>query len=209
MSTNVNESMRLDIQTVVGGPLDVNTYVVGTAGGDTCIVIDPGAEAERVAQAVGMRRVCAVLLTHAHFDHMLYANHWLDMGAKLYVHQLDSAAITNSRLNLCGMVGAKLQLPMADIQLVEGDVVNEAGISMTVLHTPGHTPGSVCYLCGDALFSGDTLFYGSYGRIDLPGGSMSQMRDSLVRLYQLDAGIVAYPGHGGKTKIAWERGMYL
>lgn len=209
MGENVNESMRLDIQTVVGGPLDVNTYVVGAEGADTCVVIDPGAEAERVAQAVGQRSVSAVLLTHAHFDHMLYANHWLNLGAKLYVHQLDSAALLDPRQNLCGMVGTALRLPAADVQLVEGDVVNEAGISLTVLHTPGHTPGSVCYLSGDTIFSGDTLFYGSYGRIDLPGGSMRQMRESLLRLYQLDERIVAYPGHGGKTKIAWERGMCL
>jgi len=209
MDANVNESMRLDIQTVVGGPLDVNTYVVAAEGSDTCLVIDPGAEVERVAHAVGKRNVSAVLLTHAHFDHMLYARHWLDMGARLYVHRLDSAALSDPRQNLCGMIGTALCLPEADILLAEGDGISEAGVCLTVLHTPGHTPGSVCYLCGNALFSGDTLFYGSYGRIDLPGGNMRQMRESLSRLYQLDERIVAYPGHGGRTKIAWERGMCL
>ena len=209
MEANMNDSMRLDIKTVVGGPIDVHTYVVSAEGADRCFVIDPGAEEERVAQAVGSRKVSAVLLTHAHFDHMLYAQHWLEQGAKLYVHKQDAPALRDPALNLCGMIRAQLVLPEADRVLVEGDVVEEAGLKLTTLHTPGHTPGSVCYLCGKTLFSGDTLFYGSYGRVDLPGGSMRQMRESLSRLYQLDEGIVAYPGHGSRTKIAWERGMNL
>lgn len=209
MYMNHDESMSLDIRTVVGGPIDVNTYVVGVQDGDACIVIDPGAEAQRVAQAVSGRQVKAVLLTHGHFDHMLYAQHWLNLGARLYVHHHDAAALIEPRLNLCQMIGADLSLPAADVLVAEGNTVEEAGLKLTVLHTPGHTPGSVCYLCGDALFSGDTLFYGSYGRVDLPGGSMRQMRESLSRLYQLDDQITAYPGHGSKTKIVWERGMCL
>lgn len=209
MKMNHDESMCLDIRTVVGGPIDVNTYVIGIPEGDACIVIDPGAEVYHVARAVSGRQVSAVLLTHAHFDHMLYAKHWLNLGAKLYVHHHDAPALGESKLNLCQMIGAELSLPAADVLLAEGDTVEEAGLKLTVLHTPGHTPGSVCYLCGEALFSGDTLFYGSYGRVDLPGGSMRQMRESLSRLYQLDEQITAYPGHGSKTKIVWERGMSL
>ena len=200
---------NLSIQTVVGGPVDVNTYVIGLEGSDACVLIDPGAEVARVAKAVGSRRVEAVLLTHAHFDHMMYAEHWLKLGAKLYVHQLDAPALKEPSLNLSGMIRAELRLPDADIQVIEGDIVREAGIELTVLHTPGHTPGSVCYLYTGTLFSGDTLFYGSYGRVDFPGGSMQQMRDSLNRLYHLDDQVVAYPGHGAKTKIVWERGMSL
>ena len=200
---------NLSIQTVVGGPVDVNTYVIGLEGSDACVLIDPGAEVARVAKAVGSRRVEAVLLTHAHFDHMMYAEHWLKLGAKLYVQQLDAPALKETSLNLSGMILAELRLPDADIQVIEGDIVREAGIELTVLHTPGHTPGSVCYLYTGTLFSGDTLFYGSYGRVDFPGGSMRQMRDSLNRLYHLDDQVVAYPGHGAKTKIVWERGMSL
>lgn len=209
MEENKKGAERLDIRTVVGGPVDVNTYVVGLAGADTCIVIDPGAEVPHVAEAVGGRSVSAVLLTHAHFDHMMYAKHWLDLGAKLYVHRMDAEALHNPRLNLCGMIGTALTLPDADTWVSEGDVIAEAGLRITVLHTPGHTPGSVCYMIGDTLFSGDTLFYGSYGRVDFPGGSMRQMRESLERLYQLDERITAYPGHGQRTRIAWERGMHL
>lgn len=198
----------LDLITVTGGPLDVNTYVVGKPDGDSCVIIDPGAEIEKVAAAVGGRRVCAVLLTHAHFDHMLFAQHWLDLGAKLYVHELDAPALRSPSLNMCQAINMQLLLPEADVLVHDGDIVREAEIELTVLHTPGHTPGGVCYLNGKTLFSGDTLFYGSYGRLDLPGGDPGEMIASLTRLMMLDGETVAYPGHDMKTKIAWERRNY-
>ena len=199
---------ELDIRIVPGGPLDVNTYVVGVQGGDSCLVIDPGAEVQKVEAAAAGRTVCAVLLTHGHFDHMLFAQHWLDLGAKLYVHELDAQALRSPSLNLSQVVNQQLVLPGADVLLADGDVVREAGVELAVLHTPGHTPGGVCYLSGETLFSGDTLFYRSYGRLDLPGGDVQEMIASLTRLMQLDANTVVYPGHGMKTKIAWERGNF-
>ena len=199
---------ELDIRTVTGGPLDVNTYVVGAEGGGRCVIIDPGAEPERVAEAVEERSVDTVLLTHGHFDHMLYARHWLDQGAKLYVHADDAQALRSPSLNLSQVVNTTLVLPQADALLQDGDVVKEAGLELTVLHTPGHTPGGVCYMSGNTLFCGDTLFYRSYGRIDLPGGDAQEMAASLRKLMQLPGETVAYPGHGMKTKIAWERGNF-
>lgn len=196
----------LDIKTVTGGPLDVNTYVVAQDGMAECVLIDPGAEYAAVNGAVCGRKVTAVLLTHAHFDHMLYARPWLKEGVKLYVHEADAAALSDPKLNLSGMVGAQLTLPQADVLLKEGDKVEEAGVCFDVLHTPGHTPGSVCYLHDKSLFCGDTLFYQGYGRVDLAGGSEKAMMESLDRLMKLPDDTVCYPGHGMKTKIAWERG---
>ena len=196
----------LDIKTVTGGPLDVNTYVVALDGAAECVLIDPGAEYAVVNGAVCGRKVTAVLLTHAHFDHMLYARPWLKEGVKLYVHEKDAAALGNPELNLSGIVGAQLTLPQADVLLKDGDKVEEAGICFDVLHTPGHTPGSVCYLHEKSLFCGDTLFYQGYGRVDLAGGSKTAMMASLARLMKLPDDTVCYSGHGMKTKIAWERG---
>ena len=115
--------MELDIKTVTGGPLDVNTYVVGASGSNQCVLIDPGAEYAAVNGAVCGREVKAVLLTHAHFDHMLYARPWLKDGVKLYVHKLDAPALADPSLNLSGVVGAQLTLPDADVLLEEGDCV--------------------------------------------------------------------------------------
>lgn len=133
--------MELDIKTVTGGPLDVNTYVVGADGSNQCVLIDPGAEYAAVCGAVCGRQVTAVLLTHAHFDHMLYARPWLKDGVKLYVHKLDAAALADPSLNLSGVIGAQLTLPEADVLLEDGDKIEEAGLCFEVLHTPGHTPG--------------------------------------------------------------------
>ena len=199
----------MEIRTVTGGPLEVNTYVVGPEGGDNCVLIDPGAEEASVQAAVGVRRVAAVLLTHAHFDHMLHARPWLERGAKLYMHRLDAPALGNVKLNLSWMIGETLLLPAADVLLEEDSMVSEAGLTLSVLHTPGHTPGGVCYAAENALFCGDTMFYRSYGRVDLPGGDMAQIMASLTRLKELPPETIAYPGHGMKTKIAWERGTGL
>ena len=200
--------MTLDIRTVTGGPLEVNTYVVGASDGPECLIIDPGAEVQKVQEAVAGRSVRALLLTHGHFDHMLYAQHWLDQGAKLYVHELDAPALRSPSLNLASVVNQTLLLPQADVLLHDGDVIREADIELTVLHTPGHTPGGVCFQHDHTLFSGDTLFYHSYGRIDLPGGDGRELYASLMRLMQLNGETVVLPGHGMKTKIAWERGAY-
>jgi len=201
--------MNLDIRTVVGGPLDVNTYVVGLPGSNKCLLIDPGADRATVEGAVCGRKVTALLLTHAHFDHMLFALPWLKDGVKLYVHKDDAQGVTDPEWNLSGMVGVQLRLPEPDVLLEDGFVVEEAGLSLTVLHTPGHTQGSVCYQAGDTLFSGDTMFYQSYGRVDLPGGNNMQMALSLKKLLKLPEQTVVYPGHGMKTKIAWERGSFM
>ena len=201
--------MDLDIRIVTGGPLQVNTYVVSAEGSDSCVVIDPGAEFASVEGAACGRKVSAVILTHAHFDHMLYAMQWLRQGAKLYVHEKDAPALTDPDLNASAMMRVRLMLPDADVLLHDGDVIREAGMELTVLHTPGHTPGSMCLLSGQTLFAGDTMFYNGYGRVDLPGGSNMQMAMSLKKLLTLDPETVVYPGHGMKTKIAWERRQYL
>ena len=189
------------------GMVRTNCYIVYDEATREAAVIDPGDNAKSILHAVNEEQlnVKYVLLTHAHFDHMLYARPWLKDGVKLYVHKLDAPALADPSLNLSGVVGAQLTLPDADVLLEEGGCVEEAGIRFDVLHTPGHTPGSVCYRHEKTLFCGDTLFYQGYGRVDLAGGNSLQMALSLKRLLKLPGDTVCYPGHGMKTKIAWEQ----
>lgn len=199
------------METLTGGPLGVNTYIAAAdAHAPDCVLIDPGVPETQLRRALAERRVRAVLLTHAHFDHMLSAKAFLDEGARLYVGAADVPALTDEALNLCGMIGVHLQIAARPVALREGDSVREAGLSFQVLETPGHTPGGVCYHARNAgaLFSGDTLFEGGYGRVDFPGGSAQALRRSLHRLCtELTPNTRVLCGHGGETTIARERRM--
>ena len=188
----------LNMKHLALGAYQTNCYLVWEENSPTCVVIDPGYEPDTIlveAKKLG-KEITAVLLTHGHFDHV---------GA---VKEL--AAETGCRVYLCE---ADLSMPpqmtagplyYTDIY-GEGDFVEEAGLSFKVLHTPGHTPGSVCLMCENVLFSGDTLFWGSCGRTDLPGGSWTTIRASLLRLAELSGDYDVYPGHGDSTTIGHEK----
>ena len=187
----------LKIHTLTLGMYQTNTYIIHDEASRTCCVIDPGYQADTIldeVEALGLT-VEAVLLTHGHFDHV---------GAVK-----DIAAATDCRVFLCA---EDLSLPPMFTAgklyytdtYAEGSVLQLAGLSIHVLHTPGHTPGSVCLLIDRYLFSGDTLFAGSCGRTDI-GGSWAQIRDSLNRLAAIEADLVVFPGHGESTTLAAEK----
>ena len=187
----------LKIHTLTLGMYQTNTYIIHDEASRTCCVIDPGYQADTIldeVEALGLT-VEAVLLTHGHFDHV---------GAVK-----DIAAETDCRVFLCA---EDLSLPPMFTAgklyytdtYAEGSVLQLAGLSIHVLHTPGHTPGSVCLLIDRYLFSGDTLFAGSCGRTDI-GGSWAQIRDSLNRLAAIEADLVVFPGHGESTTLAAEK----
>ena len=113
--------------------------------------------------------------------------------------------LRDPRLSLAGMVGDTAPRPASAQEVREGDVLTLAGLTVQVLHTPGHTPGSVTYRIQDALFTGDTMFRASYGRTDFPGGNPAEMRASLQRLRALPGDLPVYPGHGVRTSLSMER----
>ena len=190
----------MKLVTMALGAYQTNCYMICAEDSAKCVVIDPGYEPQRVlTQAATLgKTIEAILLTHGHFDHV---------GAVR-----DIAAETDCDVYICPEdLSMPPQMTAGPLYYThtytEGDVLNLAGLQIRVIRTPGHTQGSVCLLVEDAMFSGDTLFEGSCGRTDLPGGDWTQILQSLKRLKELNRDYKVYPGHGGSTTLAEER-MY-
>ena len=146
-----------------------------------------------------------VLLTHAHFDHMMAVNAVkAETGASVMVHAAEEPALTDERINLSSMVGTPYRTA-ADRLLQDGETIKVGNLTFTVVHTPGHTVGSCCYLMGDLLLSGDTLFADSIGRTDFPGGSMTVMQQSLAKLCTYPDPVGVLSGHGEATTLGREK----
>ena len=189
------------LQTIPVGKLMTNCYLLADDNGDG-VFIDPGDHADRlltIAQENGVR-IKSIWLTHGHFDHWLAGQDIQRTTlADLYFPAKDAAALTDPRHNLLAYVSSNLPFELkADHLLREGDTVEAGTLSFTVWETPGHTPGSICFVSDEEqiLFSGDTLFSDGYGRTDLPGGDETVMQQSLSRLYKLQTPYHVYPGHG-------------
>ena len=187
----------MELKTFPIGSLQTNCYMAWAEGSEKCILIDPGYEPELLLEQVRLQRKTleAILLTHGHFDHV--------GGVK------QIAAETGCKVYICA---EELKQPLRYSDglhytdtVAEGDVLELAGLTLQVLHTPGHTPGCVCYLCGDTLFSGDTLFAGTCGRTDLPGGDFKAIQASLQRLAALEGDLRVLPGHGMASALDIER----
>ena len=204
--------MSIDVRRVICGSIQENCYIVQVEGRDDCVVVDPGDEYPRLKAAIGDRRVGAVLLTHGHFDHIMAAGEMArDTGAPVYVGAEDAEMLNDiNKSDYTGLLG----LDRADWPAIDAapfsQTLSACGMDFTVLHTPGHSRGSVClYLEDEAvLFSGDTLFRAGYGRLDLYGGKMGDMLRSLKGLFALPGEVRVYPGHGDATTIGEEKARY-
>ena len=197
----------MTVHTLVLGDLDTNAYVVADVHGNA-LIIDPADDAEAILSFVRDNgySVSSVVLTHAHFDHMLAAEKVAEtLGVSLFVGRGDAPAMTDPIRNLSGLFGISSEVRISTYKtLVEDDVVRVGDLAFSVLETPGHTPGCICLLCDDILFSGDTLFERSIGRLDFPGGDPAAMLASLQRLMALAPATTVYPGHGRATTIGAE-----
>lgn len=179
------------------GELATRCYVLWLEGRDDCLVIDPGAEAETIRRACGGKRIAAILLTHGHFDHIGAVRELMAEDTVLAVHRLDAPLLSDPQANVSWMLGRSVTAPAPTRLLEEGDEVEAAGMTLRVLHTPGHTPGGVCYALGENLFTGDTMFDRGYGRTDLPGGDEAALIRSLRRLTSLRRTCRIFAGHEG------------
>ncbi len=192
----------MTIHTLPLGFLQANCYVVSQ--GHKCIAIDPGAEASKLLSFLSEKglELEAVLLTHGHFDHVGAAEEVvMSTGSQLWMHERDFSYGPEDQqmfpLSNCDRLNIHF--------FEDGEVLQFAGLDISILETPGHTWGSVCICIEDKLFAGDTLFAGSIGRTDLAGGDIRWMQKSLQRLKNLETNYTVYPGHGPKTTLDREK----
>ena len=188
----------INIHTLTLGLYQTNCYIVHNEGDRRCIVIDPGYEANTILNRVALLglEIEAILLTHGHFDHVGAVRQIAaDTDCRVFVHEKELQ-----------LPGALTDGPLYYTDLYpESGVMELAGADIKILHTPGHTPGSVCLLIGDLLISGDTLFAGSMGRCDFPGSSIFDMRKSMKKLRDLPGDYRVFPGHAEATTLEFER----
>jgi hydroxyacylglutathione hydrolase len=197
------------LETLLVGPLGVNCYILGDEKTHGAIVIDPGGNARDILAAIEKHhlKVSAIVNTHAHFDHVT-ALHAIraETGAPFVLHEDEVAMlrVAQSSAAMFGLAISEQSPPERTVR--DGDRVEAGEIALTVLHTPGHTPGGICLLCDKQVFVGDTLFQGSIGRTDFPGGDYAMlMRSIRDKLLPLAEETVVHPGHGAATTIGEEK----
>ena len=194
------------IETFVLGALETNCYVVISE--NEAVIIDPAQNASRLINFCKDRgaKIKYVILTHGHFDHMGAAEELKCEGAKIICHASEKEALKNPAINLSGGFGFGEMCLDADILVSENDEISFGDTTFKVLHTPGHTAGSMSLYTPGTVFTGDALFEGSIGRTDFPGGSFNTLISSIKeKLYSLPDDTKVYPGHGGPTTIAAEK----
>ena len=203
------------------GPIETNCWIY-RFDEKNAAVIDPGDEADEIISTLNELDLCPryIILTHGHFDHIAavpsLASAYSSESPKIAIHRLDAeylgpGSYAVHSMSIRAAMGSEAvvdslwkEMPSANMLLEDGDVIGP----FTILHLPGHTPGSAAFWDKEAgvLFTGDTLFEDAYGRTDLPGGNQEQMNASLRRLFKMDRKIKVYPGHGGLTTIGRESG---
>ncbi len=191
------------VKTINGGLFDSVSYIVGN--GNEAVLIDAGVQADKViaAQKELNTNIKKIILTHGHIDHIIHVDDIAQKtNAKVYIHIDDEQAMTDARFNVSAFTGKAATFESKYEVLRDGNSIKVGELEFKIIHTPGHSAGSICIQVEDSLFSGDTLFKFGYGRVDLPNGNFSDIYNSIVeKLFVLPGGIIVYPGHGMSTTI--------
>lgn len=207
--------MKIEVEKLVLGAVSTNVYLIFY--NDNCLIIDPSDEAERIIACIEYRKAkpLAILLTHGHFDHIMAAPELAEKyGIKIYVGEADRQLLQDSKLNMGQRFLGKDFTLEADEYLKGGDCLEFGDFKLKVIYTPGHTVGSISFYSDDLLeneafkkvvFTGDSLFAGSIGRVDFPTGNEAAMRRTLEEVFKkMPAETVVFPGHGAATTIERE-----
>ena len=191
------------------GPLSTNCYLFTDEQTGESVIVDPAFCSEKLLAEVKGANIKYILLTHAHADHIM-AVHTIKTitGAKIVAHINETERLSSAKANLHSAIGCYLEdyVPETiDIAVNDGDVLEFGKKAITVIHTPGHTDGSLCFVCDDVIFCGDTIFQGSYGRTDFPTGNLSALIDSYYKICSLEGDYLVLPGHQNPTTLNDER----
>lgn len=201
--------MSVSIKNLILGPLQANAYIITDLDTNECAVIDPGEYNEELINAVKDKNVKYIMLTHGHFDHILGVHALKELTcAKVAVHTEDADCLKDGRKSLAFSSGLFSQhSAQADILLNDGGKLMLGNTEFTVMHTPGHTKGGVCYIIESEkiIFTGDTLFSLTAGRTDFEGGSFEELMNSLEKIARLDGDYKVYTGHNRSTTLDFER----
>lgn len=204
---------RIKVLTELGE--HTNCYIVQDENSKETMVIDPGGEVEKIIQMLDIMEANLkyIYLTHCHADHAGGVGKLKnEKGGKVLIHRLDSKGLENDSISLSTYIGMEPIFLEADSRIDDNDLIHIGKIEFRVIHTPGHTKGGTCLYCEQEklLFSGDTLFRGTWGRTDLPTGSFEEIIFSITKkLMCLPDDTICYPGHGKSTKIGEEKPIYL
>lgn len=197
------------VHTMVAGMLQTNCYTIYDPQLQIASVVDPCADADGIIGFLNENHLTLknIFITHSHFDHMLAAAPLRDLtGARVVVHAFDEPGMVSAKDALYLSIAPEpYRICKPDILVYGGEKTLIGEVEAEIIHTPGHTPGSICIAIDNTLFTGDTLFEGNCGRTDLKGGNSMKMRESLRLLYSLEYDYIVYPGHGNPTALSMEK----
>lgn len=199
---------NIEIISLSLGRMDNNCYIVYVEGGSECVIIDAPYGYDTIKKTLTEKQLTpvAVLITHGHFDHTGSVAALQREGAKVYIHEADAPMLTSISKSYAYAVRKSFEATECDVALQGGETLELAGMAIEVLHTPGHSKGSVTYKIRHVLFCGDTVFKGSYGRYDLYGGNLKELYRSITgTLFPLEGDYAMLCGHGDSTTLEYER----